>query len=190
MQNTTSRRGKNIVLMTLAIGLAVMAMSSFFYRLQGPVQATSKPASQSAPAAMSQEKGAEIQKYMAMLQGNSENTEALVGLGELFMQAGSWDKASSFWQRYLKLESQDEKAIYHYAIALLNLDKFHESVAQFERLVAINPKNYHGYYYLGMIHVYYLDDSSKGKEYLQKVIELNPDDKEIVGVVREELAKM
>jgi len=191
MQNIEPRRGKKIVIMTISIGLAVMAISSFFYRLKGPVTSSSPSASQSvAPASMTEGQSGEIQKYMAMLQDDPENIEALSGLGELFMAAESWDKSASFWQRYLNHKPEDEKAIYHYAIALLNQEKIHDSVAQFEQLVKLNPESYHGYYYLGMINVYYLKDAAKGKEYLQKVIDINPDHKEILDTVRSELDKI
>lgn len=191
MHNNVSRPGQKVVIMTIAIGLAVMAISSFFYRLQGPVTSSSTSASQSVtPASMTKEQSTEIQKYMTMLQDDPENIEALSGLGELFMAAESWDKSASFWQRYLKHKPEDEEAIYHYAIALLNQEKIQNSVAQFEQLVKLNPESYHGYYYLGMINVYYLKDAAKGKEFLQKVIDLNPDHEEILDRVRSELDKL
>lgn len=190
MQNSKSL-GRQIVTMTVAAGLVVMVVTSFVYRLQGQAApSVPRAATQSVPDGMSQDQGVEIQKYMEMLQQNPEDTEALAGLGEIFMKSRVWDKAASFWERYVELSPQDEEGLYHLGVALLNLDKYSESVVPLKKLVQLNPQSYHGFYYLGMIHLHYLDDKVRAKEYLQKVLDLNPDHKQVLDAVRDALEKM
>lgn len=190
MSVNSSLYGKRLVVLTVAVGLVAMALFSFVYRLGAIPTTTSRPATQSKKVGLNDEQNVKVRQFMEMLQKNPESTEALSGLGDLFLQAKVWDKSASFWERYLKLKPKDEEAIYHYAIALLNMDKINESAEQFESLVQVNPESFHGYYYLGMINVYYLNDKVQGKAYLEKVLDMNPDHPELLENIRNELKKM
>ncbi|MBI9111915.1 tetratricopeptide repeat protein [Maridesulfovibrio ferrireducens] len=191
MQTKTSPKGKQVVVITVAAGLVLMLMFSFMSKSHQPVQrAQSRPVgSQSAGPSMNAEQSSKIQTYMEQLKNNPDNTEALNGLGELFMSMGSLEKSAFFWNRLLKITPEDESALYHYGIVLLKLDKTMQSVDQFEKIVKLNPENYHACYYLGMILRNDLNQKERGAKYLRKILEINPDHKELIDIVRKELAK-
>lgn len=190
MSNSSNPHGKRLVVLTVAVGLVAMTLFSFMYRLGAMPTTAARPAAQSKKVALSNEQNDKVRQYMEMLQVDPENTEALAGLGEVFLKTKAWDKSASFWERYLKLKPNDKEALYHYGIVLLNLEKVQEATDQFKRLVQVNPESFHGYYYLGMIHAYYLNDKVQGKVYLEKVLELNPKHPELLETVRNELKKL
>jgi len=191
MQRNVTINGKQIVVMIVAIGLIAMVISSFLYRLEGPkAHRSAQQGATPGGVKISEEQSADIQKYMEMLQKDPNDTAALAGLGGIFLNNGTWDKAATFWERYLKQKPEDDGAVYHYALALLNLNRFQDSAAQFEILTQLDPKGFQGFYYLGMVNIYYLDNKAKGKEYLEKVLGLNPDHKDVLETVRNELQQM
>lgn len=192
MQNTNSLYGKRLIVLTVALGVVVMFVASFVYRLQDPhaKHKESRPDANPAKVAMNSEQGTEIQHLMEVLQEDPDNAEALSGLAAIFLETEAWDKSASFWERYLKIQPEDEEAVYLYAMALLNMDKVNDSVEQLNRLLKLNPENYYGLYYLGMVHIYYLDDKAQGKVLLEKVVALNPDHKELMKQVRTELSRL
>ena len=190
MSVNSSLYGKRLVVLTVTVGLVAMTLFSYVYRTGVMPLTTAQPTTQSNKVGLNADQSNKALKFMEILKNNPENTEALAGLGDLFLQAKIWDKSASFWKRYLTLKPKDEEAIYHYAIALLNMDKINDSADQFKRLVQVNPENFHGYYYLGMLYVYYLDDKARGKAYLEKVLAMNPDHPELLKSIRNELQKM
>ncbi|OEU67564.1 MAG: hypothetical protein BA863_17465 [Desulfovibrio sp. S3730MH75] len=197
MQNNATLRGKQTVIMTVAAGLALMLLFSFMSKSQQPSQQARPSAQNSAQsresnpagATISEEQSGHIQHLMKSLNEDPNDTEALYGLGELFLDMDSLDKAAFFLERLIKLQPENKDALYLYGVVQLKQDKTMQSVETFEKVVKLDPGHFHSYYYLGMILRHELGQKEKGAEYLQKILEINPDHKELIDTVKQELAR-
>ena len=83
-----------------------------------------------------------LQTFDTVLAMNPSSAAALTGAGFIFIEQGSFSKAMDYFEKALKLSSQDPEA--HYGIALLyfSMDKREWSKRKIESILAVNPYHF------------------------------------------------
>ncbi len=164
------------------VGLAVIFLSSIWYRIESPSLVEETQTRQADQQMMSR-----IAGLMQEVEQNPENVEAITQLASFFMQSEDWDKALSFWRRALNVDPDNQLALNQAGFTLFQMQQHAEAREKFHRLLEINPENHQGHFNLAIIYKYYLDEPEKAREHLEKIIEIDPDHPDLLERVRQEL---
>ncbi len=164
------------------LGLAVIFLSSIWYRIQSPSLVEETQTRQADQQMMSR-----IAGLMQEVEQNPENVGAITELASFFMQNEDWDKALSFWKRALDVEPENQLALNQAGFTLFQKQQHTEAKEMFQKLLELNPENYQGHFNLAIIYKYYLDEPEKAMDHLEKIIELDPDHPDLLERVRQEL---
>ncbi len=164
--------------------LAAIFFSSLWNRVHNPgitVETRVGP-SQQEQAMMGQ-----VSTLMAEVERNPENIQALTELAQAFMVMQAWQRAYSFWQRVLALEPDNQLALNQAGFSLFQQERYTEAVDYFETLLKLDNENYRSLFNMGVIFKYYLDDQERATKYFQQILEISPDDEQLLERVRREL---
>ncbi len=164
------------------LGLAVIFLSSIWYRIQSPSLVVETQTRQADQQMMSRVAG-----LMQELEQNPENVQAITELAGFFMQNEDWERALTFWKRALDVEPENQLALNQAGFALFQMQEHAEARDMFQRLLDINPENYQGHFNLAIIYKNYLDEPDKAREHLENILEIDPDHPDLLERVRQEL---
>lgn len=176
-------QGRRLVVAVIALGLVLIFIGSIIYRLQNSGLTMQARPSESSMAMN------EISQLMARLDTEPNHLPTLMALGDQFMRMGSWERAAVFWKRSIALDSSLERALNGLGVAHYNMDQYPESAEQFERIVDLNPDNHRAHFNLGMLYKHYLDNPEQARIHFERVLELEPDDLELMERIRDELSE-
>jgi len=87
-----------------------------------------------------------------VLEISPENQTALLTMADLSFSHQAFDKALSFYQRYLALIPEDNSARARYASTLTFLGSHDQAVKELETVLNSEPKNFHALAYLAIAH--------------------------------------
>jgi len=77
--------------------------------------------------------------FREILADNPVATDALVGIGDVYLAEGLWDRAEPAFARAAKLEPRNFDAQYGHGVTLQMLDRFVEAVRAYHRALTIDP---------------------------------------------------
>lgn len=180
---TQPDQGRRLIVAVLGLGLVLLFIGSIVYRLQNP-SLTMQARPSEASMAMN-----EIAALMARLDNEPNHLPTLLSLGDQFMRMSSWERAAVFWKRVLAVEPEQDRALNGLGVAYYNMEEFPESAEQFRRLVEIRPENHRAHFNLGMLYKHYLEEPDQARKHFQRVLEINPDDEELLERIQAELAE-
>jgi len=177
------------VLIFVGCGLLLMLFVSFAERITNPSLLVSQRAGNDGTKAESGGMNPEIPALMEQLKESPNDVALLIHLTEHFVNSAEWKAAENFSSRAVKLAPDDDKANYWYGVVLHSLNKNEEAVAALEKSIVINddPTVRRS---LGLIYVYYLDNSEKGIEHLTAGLNNPKASEAIKKMLREELEKV
>ena len=176
---------KKPVLGLMAVGILIVFLTSFINGSGIPDGSRPSGEGQAKSEAL-----AEVPALMAKLQENPKDMDALMELAESFSRAQDWDKAALFWGKIVDLKPEDVNALNHRGAALMQAGRYHDAIADFEKILSANPKTYHALYHIGIIYKYGLKENEKAKEYLQRALDANPQDQNLLKAIQQELATL
>jgi tetratricopeptide (TPR) repeat protein len=137
-----------------------------------------------------QEAMGRITEFMARLQENPDDLEAMLGLGTSFMRMQAWDRALVFWNRALGIDPVNAQALNQKGVTLFQLDRFQEAGEVFQELLVAHPRDVRAHYNLGMLYKYFLQQPERATGHFQDVVRLADDDPELLQEARKELDSM
>ena len=197
MTETTLRKNRRLILLSLlaGLGLIFIATLSYFTANPGLVMhaASNAPASEpaNAPQGMGGMDEATQQGVMALmqkLQQNPTDVDALVGLAEHFMHTQDWQKAETFALRAVVSAPNETRPLYMLGIIQHSQNRHAEAAASLEKVIAAK-EDPSVRYSLGILYSYYLQAPDKGIAQFEKALadpSLAPDLKK---AIEEELKK-
>jgi tetratricopeptide (TPR) repeat protein len=163
---TNKSLGHKSILAIAGLGLVLIFVSSFVYRVNNPsltIKRQTERQSEAAPMEM-------IGQLMRKLEQNPQDVSTLRSLGRAFMSMQSWQRAASFWQRLLEVEPKNKEAAHQLAMCYFRMEDFNKSAARLEKIINFDPKSYHAHYNLGILYKHYLNDMQKARKHLKIVI--------------------
>ncbi len=126
----------------------------------------------------------------AFLEGEQKSQEALKAYEELetqyrgrpnvaYAMGSTWlthrdpEKAISFFKQELEKDPTHEAALVQMALQMIVLGRFEEGIPYAQKVIALYPQNFAGYYSLGRIH-FYLNHLSEAIPLLEKAVTMAP----------------
>ena len=131
----------------------------------------------------------ELAALKKAVEDDPRNVAALGRLGNLYMDAGMFDKSVDFYKRALEIEPHDPDLRTDMGTCLRQMGRFDEAVREFERSVADDPKHWKGWFNIGIVNLYDLGNYQKAEESFAKALELNPGSFDM-DAVRKEIEKV
>ena len=187
--------GGKVLALLVAASLVVMFLSSLFYRMENPSRIVA-PREQprqamggDGPAAMSEADMEAVRGLMQRLAENPDDPEAQLELARRFLAMNAWDRAASFAQNAVNLMPANPEALNLYGVALFRMERYAESAAILEQLVAVAPGNFMALFNLGVIYKHYLDNPAEGEERLRRALAIEPKDERVRAMIEAELAR-
>jgi len=164
--------------------LAVIFLSSLWSRVQNPsITVETRTASSTEEQAVM----AQVSVLMAEVEKNPENVQALAELAHAFMLMQAWERSYAFWKRILVLEPENKLALNQAGFTLFQQERYSEAVDYFKALLKLDEENYRSLFNLGIIYKYYLDDQEKAEANFQRILDIGPEDPQLLERVRREL---
>lgn len=195
--------GRRAVISLVFVGVAAMFVASFAYRLNNPnlVVMARQPATMNAgnagggegamPPGMEQMGGnmARIKEFMAQVEANPDDVDALVGLGNAFLMMRAWDRALEPLERANRLSPGNVDVLKGIGIARFSQEDYVKASAAYDEILAVKPGDTLALFNLGVIFKYYFEKPDQARTYFEKVLELEHDDAEMVKLAKQELEK-
>lgn len=207
--------GRKTVILTVIGTIAAMFVASFVYRMNNPnlfVKAQ-MGAQQQTPgvepghedhdhdgdgvpdgeqAKKQQAMGgamSRVRDFMARVEQNPDDVEALVGLGNSFLMMRAWDRALEPLTKANTLEPQNTSVLKGIGIAHFNKEDFTKAAQSYEAILKIDENDTLALFNLGVINKHYFKKPDIARTYFEKVVALEKDDTEMIKLARQELAK-
>ena len=117
---------------------------------------------------------AELTSLKASLAADPKDTAVMTRLGNLYMDAGMFDKAEQYYRDALALIPNDVGVRTDMATCIRNQGRSEEALKEFQASVKIDPQHWRGWFNMGIVYLYDQGAYDKAKEMFAKVIELNP----------------
>lgn len=197
--------GRRAVISLVFVGVAAMFVASFAYRLNNPnlVIMARQPATMNAgsgnaeggeramPPGMEQMGGnmARIKEYMAQVEANPDDVEALIGLGNAFLMMRAWDRALEPLEQANRLSPGNVDVLKGIGIARFSQEDYVKASAAYDEILALKPDDTLALFNLGVIFKYYFEKPDQARTYFEKVLELEHDDAEMIKLAKQELEK-
>lgn len=168
--STTIRRPLTFAL----VAVAAVAAGFFIY------QAGSEPAtaaSGSTPTAVASPTldEAQVATLMARIQADPNDTDALMGLGDAFFQAGQYDVSASWLAKLVAIEPDNVRALLALGAATFNTGNVTDAEQYWLSVVDLDPNNVEAHYDLGFLYLQQQPPDVAGvQREWQKVVELAP----------------
>jgi len=93
---------------------------------------------------------------------------------------GDWEKSTDLFREALAIDPDHEDSIYYLGNSLLGLGHYQEALAQFQRLVEIDPRSLRGNLQIGAVHAYpdtaEFFDLGKAEKSFQRALTINPEE--------------
>lgn len=179
------------ILIFVGCGLLAMLVVSLGERIANPNLVVGQRAGNDGTRAKSDSGGmnAEIPGLMDTLNENPKDVATLVHLSEHLITDGELEAAENFIRRALVEEPEHAKANYWLGVILHSSNKNEEAVAALEKsiLASDDPTVRRS---LGLIYIYYLNDTPKGIEHLNAGLNNPKTTAAVKKMLSEELAKV
>ncbi|MFI3272300.1 MAG: hypothetical protein R3Y11_09415 [Pseudomonadota bacterium] len=163
---------RKFFLVIVGASLITMLVGSFVYRLNNPALVVD-----GRPQVSMAEQGPSdmdnVGMMMQRLQGQPNDIEALLFLGEHFLGHESWEQAGHFLQRAVVAAPQEQRPLYLLGISQYHATKYADAAASFERLLTLHDDPA-ARYNLGLLYLHYLHDKAQAEVHLNAVMN-NPD---------------
>lgn len=168
---------RNRALQAAASAVVVGVVVAFIYHLGGGSsvpgingQPTNQPSQ--AAAQIDQTKVADLMKKIS---ANPKDAASYQALGDIYFQAGQYQTASEWDQKVLGIDPNNVTGLLSDGAAQFNLGNADKAQTDWQKVIALNPKQAEAYYDLGFL---YLSknppDMTKVKAMWQKVVEIDP----------------
>nr|WP_287412999.1 tetratricopeptide repeat protein [Pseudodesulfovibrio sp.] len=201
--------GRKAVILTVVLAIGAMFVTSFVYRMENPnlfvkAQQPQHTANdghdhdgdgvpdnegQAAMGGVSNGAMSKVKEFMARVDANPNDAEALVGLGNSFLMMRAWDRALQPLLKARSLQPDNTTVLKGIGIAYFNKEDFTKAAESYEAILKIDNKDTLALFNLGVINKHYFKKPDEAGTYFSRVLELEKDDQEMIKLAHEELGK-
>jgi Flp pilus assembly protein TadD len=190
--------GRKAVILSVVGAVVVMFVASFVYRMNHPnlfvkvKQTRQQSAEQGAtpPSGMGAGMGgnmAQVKEFMARVETNPDDVEALINLGNSFLMMRAWDRALPPLEKANELKQGNTEVLKAIGIAYFNKEDFVKATAAYDEILEIDPNDTLALFNLGVIHKHYFKKSDQARVYFEKILILEKEDMEMRKLAKQEL---
>ena len=130
----------------------------------------------------------QLRALMAKMQENPNDPQVLLELSNTFMMMQAWDKALELVTQAVKVAPNNAEA--HRAMGMVRFERKEYDLAKksFDTLLKMSPDDALGHYNMGILLKHYLNKPAEGDQHFRRVVQLNPQDQDVLKGAQEELA--
>ncbi|HEV8375267.1 MAG TPA: tetratricopeptide repeat protein [Candidatus Polarisedimenticolia bacterium] len=140
-----------------------------------PAGVSSGGAGQEAPSMETMQRvQSEIAALRKAIEANPKDARSLGRLGDLYYDAGMYDKARDYYTQSLQNDPKNPNTSTDLGICLQRLGKPDEALAQFRRSLEIDPRHWQSWLNVGIVSLFDKNDVKTAEEAFAKVREINP----------------
>lgn len=203
MTASSVNMGRKAVILAIFICVGAMFVTSFVYRMNHPnlfvqVQQQHTPddghdhgdGPTGAPPGMGDGMGAamgQVKEYLAQVEADPNNVEALVNLGNSFLMMRAWDRALEPLTKAHELKPGNTDVLKAIGIAHFNKEDFTKASATYDEILEIEPNDSLALFNLGVIYKYYFEKDKVARTYFEKVLAVEKKDENIIKMTKQEL---
>jgi len=199
--------GRKAVILAVVVAIGAMFVTSFVYRMENPnlfVKAQQqhtaddghdhdgdgKPDNEGqAMGGVSSGAMSKVKEFMARVDADPNDVEALIGLGNSFLMMRAWDRALQPLLKARTLQSDNTTVLKGIGIAYFNKEDFTKAAESYEAILKVDDKDTLALFNLGVIYKHYFKKPDQAGTYFSRVLELEKDDQEMIKLAREELGQ-
>jgi tetratricopeptide (TPR) repeat protein len=191
--------GQKVILLALLGAVLVMFVGSFLYRMQGKglyVQVQQERGGgmgggmggMGAMGAMGGVDMDQLRALMAKMKENPNDPQVLLELANTFMTMQAWDKSLELVTAAAKVAPDNIEV--HRAMGMVRFERKEYDLAKksFDTVLKMNPDDVLGHYNMGILLKHYLQKPAEGDQHFRRVVQLNPQDQDVLKGAQEELA--
>jgi len=115
----------------------------------------------------------EINQLEAKVTANPDDMESTLHLSHLLQDSGFYEKAITYYQKYLEKNPENADARVDMAICFYNLTDYNAAIIEMEKAIEYQPKHQIAYLNLGIVNLS-AQNISASKEWLKKTVEIDP----------------
>jgi len=184
--------GRRSVILMVIFSAAAMFVTSFVYRMNHPnlfVQVEHQHEKTAPPQGMGEGGGpmAKVKEYMARVDQNPDDVEALTGLGNAFLMMRAWDRALIPLSRAAELAPQNTEVLKAVGIAYFNKAEYDKASDAYLAILKVDANDTLAFFNLGIINKYYFKKMDVARTYFEKVLSLEKNDSEMLKMAKQEL---
>lgn len=172
MTNTIIPQANKAVLCVMFLAVAAMFVWSFTYRTANPSLVASVESRGGAPGGEGVPGGSamnQVMEAMSRLQANPEDLGAMEEAAEAFAAAEMWDKALAILEKASAKDPDEPHILNLHGVTLFRLERPSEAARKFERMLELDPGNFHAQFNLGAVYKHGLQDEAKARPYFEAV---------------------
>jgi tetratricopeptide (TPR) repeat protein len=124
-----------------------------------------------------------------ILRNDPRNFEALREFGNIQFDQRDFETAAGFYAKALEVNPDDVNTRADRGLALLQLNRIDEAVAELRRAVQINPNHPQALFYLGLVLIEFKNDPQGAAQLWKRLVETTPDFPEI-DLVKERIREI
>lgn len=191
MTSITQPQANKAVLGIMFVAIAAMFLWSFAYRVDNPSLLSSVESRGGAPGGEGMPGGSamnQVMTAMSRLQANPDDLGAMEEAAEAFAAAEMWDKALAILEKASAKDPNEPHILNLHGVALFRLERPSEAATKFERMLELDPGNFHAQFNLGAVYKHGLQDAAKAKPYFEAVAANPKADAQTKEQARQELS--
>lgn len=120
-----------------------------------------------------------VELFMQSIEENPEDATGYINIGNIFASLGDTERAEPFFQKALTLDEKAGTAFYGLANLYYNQERFEEAAKLYERAIQTGLETVDVYFMLGKS-MEQAGNDRLALPYLQRAVELNEDDQEVL----------
>ena len=132
----------------------------------------------------------ELDALKGALEGDPENLTALTRLGNLYMDAGMFERAVEYYGRSLGVDDTNNEVRTDMGTCLRRLGRPEEALKHFKDSVRRDPQHWRSWFNMGVVYMYDLGEYDEAEAAFAKVLEVNPESGFDMNAVREEIEEL
>ena len=130
---------------------------------------------------------AQVKEFMARVEANPDDVEALIHLGNAFLTMRAWDRAIEPLEKANELKPGNTDVLKAIGFAYFNKEDFVRATASFDEVLEVDPTDTLALFNLGVIHKHYFEKPDQARIYFEKALVLEKEDAEMIKLIKQEL---
>ena len=116
----------------------------------------------------------EMEALRKALEASPKDAGLLTRMGNLYYDAGMFDKARDYYTKSLEVDPKNPNVITDLGICFHRLGQADEALSRFRASLAIDPRHWQSWLNLGVVSLFEKQDVKTAEEAFAKVKEINP----------------
>jgi tetratricopeptide (TPR) repeat protein len=130
-----------------------------------------------------------VRSYQTLLKQDPGNLQALIGLGNAYMDSGLYPQAVTYYQKALQIQPQNVNVRVDMGTCYRRVGNPQKAIEEYKKALTYEPDHFNALTNMGVVLAYDLNDVKSALEAWEKATSLHPNHPQ-AGPFRQEIAKI